>query len=87
MLKSRFDRRVERLEDMIEDRIHLYEMILQPPGTQPMLTDQLTSEKSLAFWRRHRFDEIGRNVLAAYTPMQVAQLDAWLSEQTSRPLV
>lgn len=81
MLKSRFDQRVDRLEELMEDRIQLYEIILQPPGTQPMLTNQLTSEKSLAFWRKHRFDAIGRTVLSAYSPMQVAELDAWLSEQ------
>ena len=77
--QHRLDRRSALLASKITHYINVVAEMLRPPGGMPPWTDQLTNEDALAFWRKHRFSPLGGQILAGWTPTQVATLDGWLS--------
>ena len=65
---------------------------LTPKGSTPFGTEKLSPKDALLFWLGdgtqkhpgHRYDDIGAQVLANYTPLQIAHLDAWLASYSAR---
>lgn len=74
------ERRAELLADAIGYRIDLLAGFLAPKGRGPVFTERLRTRDAAAFWLRHRYDDIGRKVLAQWDPEQVMELDRALSE-------
>ena len=77
--QHRLDRRRDILSEKIKHLLEVTTEMLRPEGTRPPLTDQKTSGEALVFWRKHRFDAIGAEVLANRPAADVAELDAWLA--------
>lgn len=72
-----------RIKGQVDSAIHQ----MKSHSDRPPFHDQQTPREALAFWTKHRYDAVGQKVLAALTPLQVAQLDAWLTAatQTTNP--
>lgn len=84
-LQHRLDRRAAMLGERLRREIDLTAQMLRPPGGMPAFTTQLTNTEALDFWKRHRFDRIGAQVLSGWTPEQIAELDAWLAAEQEPP--
>lgn len=63
----------------LKDYVEKVGNIIAPAGTRPPFHEQKSPREALAWWTRHIDDPVGRKVLAGYTPIQVAQLKAWLA--------
>lgn len=56
-------------------------------GDRPPFTTAMTRTESLDWWRQHRHDEAGAEVLARLRPWDIAQLDADLQAHINGPEV
>ena len=73
------DHRSALLASKIRHRIEVLKVMMRPATEIMPGTVQHTSADALAWWRKHRYDEIGGRVLAGRTPAETMQLDAWLA--------
>lgn len=83
MIQHRATVRAGLLGEAIRRRVALYAAFLKPAGGLPPFTEQKTKAEALKFWVQHRHDRVGQQILAGYTPMQVAELDRWLTTETA----
>ena len=67
------------LSAAIQARRQLYANALRPPGKRPAFTEQLSKREALAWWQTHRYDDLGKQVLANMQPDSVMELDLALS--------
>lgn len=72
------------LAHAIEDRVKAIQYGVTPKGANPPFTRKQSASETLQWWIQHRYDELGMSVVATMTPMQVAQLDAWLAQETAQ---
>ena len=56
-------------------------------GERPLFTTPMTKNESLAWWREHRHDEAGAQVLSRMQPWDIARLDADLQAFINGPEV
>jgi len=75
-----FERRADRLAGRLMARRDLLANALVPAGSRPPFTKQLSKPQALAWWGQHRFDDLGRQVLANMGPEDVLELDQALSQ-------
>jgi len=67
------------LAGAIQRRVGVLQTAIAPPGTRPPFTVQMGKAEALGWWQRHRYDEVGAQVLSRYKPEQVLALDAELA--------
>jgi len=53
---------------------------LTPDGKRTLFAKQLSKPEALRFWQAHRFDDIGKQVLARMSPSDVMELDQALTQ-------
>jgi hypothetical protein len=80
------ERRASRLAAAIEHRIGVMVAFLKPAGRPPVFTRRVGRKEALEFWRRHRTDELGMQLLSRMTPEQVMELDRALA-MPSEPMM
>lgn len=85
-IKHRLDRRRDRLAARIVEVRGIIVDMLTPPGGQHAFMDQVSSTEGLAFWKKHRYTELGRRLLASRSPQDVADLDAYLARHVEMPV-
>jgi hypothetical protein len=73
------ERRARVGGERLRARIRVVANSLARPGERPPFTTALTDREALAFWRRHRFDAVGAEVLARMRPAQIQELDLTLA--------
>lgn len=78
--QHRLNTRVQLLTQAINRRVGLLSQFLAPPGQAPALHQQLSSTEALDWWRKHRYDQFGQQVLSNYSPEEVARLDNSLAQ-------
>ena len=78
------ERRVTALADAIRNRRQLLANALMPASKRPLFTKQLSKPEALAFWQQHRFDDVGKQVLANMQPEDIMELDLAL-DSASEP--
>jgi hypothetical protein len=78
-LEHVMERRATKLASAIEHRIEVMVTFLKPPGQPPVFSRSVPRAQALDFWRRHRTDEVGAELLQRMTPEQVMALDAALA--------
>lgn len=79
-LQHVMERRASLLANAIEHRVQVMADFLMPPGQPPVFSKRVSRREALAFWTKHRYDQIGAAVLSRWTPEQVMQLDAELAK-------
>lgn len=60
---------------------------ITPKGSRPPFTRRYSPAETLTWWLQHRYDPLGMALVQNMTPMQVAQLDAWLTQASAHPSV
>ena len=78
--ENMLERRVASLSAAIQARRQLYADALRPKGQRPAFTQQLSRPEALAWWQQHRYDDLGKQVLANMQPDGVMELDLALSK-------
>ncbi len=79
-LQHVMERRAELLANAIEHRVQVMTDFLQPPGQPPVFSQKVSRREWLEFWRLHRTDEVGAQVLSTWTPEQIMALDTALGQ-------
>ncbi len=74
------ERRASMLAGRISARKEIIRDAFAPPGQRPPFTEQLTRAEALDFWRRHRHDRVGAEVLARMRDQDIVELDAALAQ-------
>ncbi|MDA8219403.1 MAG: hypothetical protein M0Z94_17505 [Dehalococcoidales bacterium] len=74
------ERRAELLAEAIRHRIEVMADFLMPPGEPPVFSSRVSRRDALAFWTKHRYDQIGAQVLSRWSPEQIMALDAELAK-------
>lgn len=77
------ERRAAALADAFTKRTDLMAQLMRPDG-RAVFHERLPEQKALEFWQRHRYDDIGQNVLSTWTPDQVLQLDQRLMQASQQ---
>ena len=77
--EQRVELRARLLAGAIQRRVGVLQTAIAPPGTRPPFTVQMGKNEALAWWQKHRYDEVGAQVLVRYQPEQVLALDAELA--------
>jgi len=80
MAENMLERRAAMLAGRISARKKRLREALAPPGQRPPFTKQLTKQEALEFWRLHRHDETGAEVLARMSDLEIAELDTALAQ-------
>lgn len=60
---------------------------ITPKGQRPPFTRRYSSAEALQWWMAHRYDPQGMALVTKMTPIQVAQLDAWLTQASNHPSI
>lgn len=73
------ERRTTALAEGLKERVHMLAGMMRPDGRQIFHT-RLNDQKALEFWQKHRFDDLGKQVMSTWTPDQVLNLDTRLMQ-------
>lgn len=75
------ERQARLLGERIKATVTHVAKTITPPGSRPPFTVRQSPRKVLAWWMKHRYDALGKQWLGEIgaTPLQIAQLDAWLA--------
>lgn len=73
------ERRAAMLAEKLNVRIDTMAALMRPDG-RPVFHDRLPERDALAFWRKHRFDDMGKTVLSTWPADQVMKLDLRLAQ-------
>lgn len=68
------ERRSNALAQALKERVDLLATMMRPDG-RPIFHQRLNDQKALEFWQKHRFDDLGKQVMVGWTPDQVMALD------------
>ncbi len=68
------------LADRITERIDMLSKALAPAEGRPPFTQQLSKAKAINWWRAHRYDDLGKQVMANMEPIAVLELDQALAQ-------
>lgn len=74
------ERRASLLAGRLAAQRNIVRDTLAPAGQRKPFTQQLSKREALAFWRQHRYDATGQQVLATMRPEDVLELDLALSQ-------
>ncbi len=80
------EKRVKALSEAIKSRRELYANALRPPGSRPAFTQQFSQQQALAWWREHRYDDLGQRVVDRMSPQNIMELDQALSQANDSEL-
>lgn len=69
----------------MKQRVHALSNGITPKGTRPPFTRRYSTAEALQWWEAHRYDPLGMALVTKMTPLQVAQLDAWLAQALNHP--
>jgi hypothetical protein len=69
------ERRARLLAEKMQTRVRVLSNFLAPPGQRAPFTKQLSDAQALRFWRAHRYDPLGAEVLQSMRPQDIAELD------------
>lgn len=78
--EHRLERRARRLGEEMVRRVDLVKTFLAPPGHRQPFREALSKPAALAWWRRHRYDSFGQQVLARMSLEDIMELDTAISE-------
>lgn len=67
------------LADRLQSTVRDTAVQLKPATERPPFHRQLSPREALAWWLKHRYDQFGQQAMAGWSPLQKAQLDAWLA--------
>ena len=73
------------LSSAIKNRTKAITYGITPKGSRPPFTRKYSAAEAMQWWMQHRYDQLGMGLVASMTPMQVAQLDAWLAQVSAHP--
>ena len=71
------------LSARIKARKTLIQNAITPKGSRPPFTQQLSQANALEWWMKHRYDDLGQQVLSNMQPADVMELDRALSQRIS----
>ena len=74
------ERRAHLLAGKLSARRDLLVQALAPKGQRPPFTEQMSKPEAVAWWRAHRYDDLGKQVLDRMGPADVMELDQALSQ-------
>ena len=77
------DRRADLLAEAILHQVEVRAAMLNPVGGKPPFTDQVTTDEAFAFWSKYRYEPQGKAAISRMTPLQIAELDAWLTQEVN----
>ena len=67
------------LAQKMEGRVRMLSQFIRPDGQRARFTKQLQDADALNWWRIHRYDDLGSQVLAGMRPNDIAELDQALN--------
>lgn len=73
------EQRTTALAEGLKDRVHMLAQMMRPDGRQ-IFHQRLDEQRAIEFWQKHRFDDLGKQVMSTWTPDQVLQLDTRLMQ-------
>lgn len=79
--EHRLERRSRLLAGEITRRVETLGTML---GPRPLWSEAKTRNEALAWWRKHRFDDLGSKILIRLKPDQIAGLDQALTDETEQ---
>ena len=79
-VEQRVEFRARLLAGAIKRRVGVLQTAVMPPGTRPPFTVQMGKSEALSWWQKHRYDDVGAQVLARYKPEQILALDSELAK-------
>lgn len=79
--EHRLEQRQRMLAAKLTQRVQMMRDVLAPPGKRPPFHEQLSNAESLRWWRTHRYDALGAQVLQYLQPAAIEELDVALSRQ------
>ena len=81
---------LDEIKDMLVEKIQEQRQILRdalmPEGTRPPFSTQLSTDKALAWWSKHRYDDIGQAVIQRMKPEAILELDVALGEHNAQEM-
>jgi hypothetical protein len=81
------ERRAHMLAGRLSKNTQMLRDALAPPGQRPPFTEQMTKADAVTWWRAHRFDKYGQDVVARMQPADVMELDQALSQANAADLM
>ncbi len=81
MDEHRLETRAHLLAEGIQHSREVLRDSLAPPGRRRLFSAQATKAEKLAWWRKHRRDDLGAQALAVMRPDAIMELDQALSQQ------
>lgn len=75
------EQRVASFAAALTSRVDMMAAMMRPDDRQ-LFHQRLSEPKAMQFWRKHRYDEMGQQVLSTWQPDQVLDLDRRLMQQT-----
>jgi len=76
----RVERRAALLSERITQRRQTLRDAYSPPGQRPPFTQTLSRRDALTWWRQHRSDDVGKQVLDRMSPNDIMNLDLALAK-------
>jgi hypothetical protein len=68
------------LRDALKSRRALVTQAITPKGERPPFTEQLSVPDAQRWWSKHRYDDLGKQVLGRMSPQDVLELDQALAQ-------
>jgi hypothetical protein len=72
-----------RMQELVDAKAEA----LRGPGGRPLFTRQMAKSQALAWWRQHRYDDIGKGLVAQMEPQDVLELDQALSQANAAAMM
>lgn len=73
------ERRANALAEALTRRVDLLATMMRP-NDRPIFHERLSEPKAMEFWQKHRYDDLGQNVMSTWTPDQILALDQRLMQ-------
>ncbi len=80
------EKRAKKLSLALTRRKEILREAIAPSGERPPFSSQLSKQDALTWWRKHRYDDLGTQVLKRMQPGAILELDKALTEQTDGEL-
>jgi hypothetical protein len=86
-LEHPLERRAKLLAGKLSARKEMITTALAPKGKRPPFTEQLSKPDALAWWQKHRYDNLGQKVLRQMRANDIFELDAALMQAKENPIM
>lgn len=73
------ERRADMLAQALTQRVDMMAAMMRPDDRQ-IFHQRLSEPSALQFWRKHRFDDMGQQIMSTWTPDQIIGLDQRLAQ-------